>query len=114
MGLLGKLEAGYAGKPIRIILDNARYQHCAVVMARAVELNIELIFLPTYPPNLNLIERAWKFVKANVLNAAYIETFDEYCERISSFVDCIEIENAERLSSLITDNFQSFDKLKVA
>jgi len=53
--------------PITIILDNARYQRCKVVTEKAAELGIELLFLPPYSPNLNLIERLWKFVKKQVL-----------------------------------------------
>jgi len=46
--------------PITIVLDNARYQRCKLVIAKAEELGIELLFLPPYSPNLNLIERLWK------------------------------------------------------
>ena len=60
------------GVPITIVLDNARYQRCKLVMAKAEELGIELLFLPPYSPNLNLIERLWKFVKKDVL---YSNTF---------------------------------------
>jgi hypothetical protein len=42
--------------PISIFLDNAKYQRCKAVTERADNLNIELIFLPSYSPNLNLIE----------------------------------------------------------
>ena len=55
------------GIPITIVLDNARYQRCKLVMTKAEELGIELLFLPPYAPNLNLIERLWKFVKKDVL-----------------------------------------------
>ena len=81
---------------------------------KAVELGIRLIFLPTYSPNFNLIERVWKFVKAQVLNAVYIETFEEYCRRIASFVETIEVEFADRMESLVTERFQLFDKCMVA
>ena len=111
--LLEKLAELYADAPIAIVLDNASYQRCKLVMNRAFELGIELIFLPPYSPNLNLIERVWKFVKAEVLNAAYIDTFNEYCERISNFIDNIENANAEKMDSLITENFQLFDKCRV-
>ena len=58
-------------EPIRacrltIVLDNARYQRCALVQSLAQSLGIELLFLPAYSPNLNLIERFWKFVKKHV------------------------------------------------
>lgn len=65
--LLEKIAAKYKGKPISIVLDNAGYQTCNFVKAKANELKINLIFLPAYSPNLNLIERVWKFVKAEVL-----------------------------------------------
>jgi transposase len=61
--LLAKLAAATPKLPITVVLDNARYQRCALVQARADAFNIELLFLPTYSPNLNLIERLWKFVK---------------------------------------------------
>ena len=55
------------GVPTTIVLDNARYQRCKLVIAKAEEVGIELLFLPPYSPNLNLIERLWKFVKKEVL-----------------------------------------------
>ena len=64
--LLEKIACLYLGRPISIFLDNARYQKCALVKEKAKSLNIELCFLPSYSPNLNLIERVWKFVKKSV------------------------------------------------
>ena len=49
--------------PITLVLDNARYQRNAAVKALADQLGITLLFLPSYSPNLNLIERLWKFIK---------------------------------------------------
>ena len=111
--LLINITAKYAGVPIAIVLDNARYQACNFVKDKAAELGIQLIFLPTYSPNLNLIERVWKFVKAEVLNAVYIESFEDYRTRISRFVDTIDTVFADRMASLVTENFQMFDKCKV-
>ena len=108
--MLEKLAKNYAGKSIKIILDNAKYQKCKLVIDKATELKIELLFLPTYSPNLNLIERVWKFVKTKVLGAAYIETFTEYCQTLSSFINSISTENAKKMDSLVTDKFQLFDK----
>jgi transposase len=45
-----------------MVLDDARYQRCEPVRALAAALRIELLHLPAYSPNLNLIERLWKFV----------------------------------------------------
>jgi len=111
--MLEKLAVKY-NKPIHIILDNARYQKCALVFEAAKRLGITLEYLPSYSPNLNLIERVWKFVKSEVLSAAYIDTFNEYCKRIFGFVENIEIDNAEKMTSLVTENFQLFDDCKVA
>ena len=114
VALLEDIAAKYIGLPIAIVLDNARYQKCGFVTNRALELGIQLVFLPTYSPNLNLIERVWKFVKAEVLNAVYIETFDDYRNRILKFVETIDEECADRMASLVTENFQTFDKCMVA
>jgi transposase len=111
--LLEDLAAKYVGNQIAIIMDNARYQRCALVKDRAAELGIQLIFLPTYSPNLNLIERVWKFVKAQVLNAVYIETFDEYRDRIARFIENIDVGCSDRMASLVTDKFQLFSNCKV-
>ena len=72
--MLQKLSKRYAGRSISIVLDNARYQHCKVVEALAASLEIRLLFLPSYSPNLNLIERLWKFVKKKCLYNEYYTT----------------------------------------
>ena len=65
--LLWKITHLNLATPIIFILDNARYQRCTIVKTLAAQLQIELIFLPPYSPNLNLIERLWKFVKKQCL-----------------------------------------------
>ena len=108
--LLEDIAIKYIGAPIAIILDNAKYQRCELVTNKAAELGIRLIFLPSYSPNLNLIERVWKFVKSQVLNAVYIETFGEYCERIANFMQNIEVKYSDRMASLVTEKFQLFNE----
>ena len=60
--LLNELVKRFTDLPITLVLDNARYQRNAYVMAEAERLGITWLWLPTYSPNLNLIERLWKFV----------------------------------------------------
>jgi len=106
--LLKKLAASFT-KPIKIVLDNAKYQRCKIVIERAAELEVELVFLPTYSPNLNLIERIWKIVKSKVLNAAYYETFDGFCDNIFDCVDNLHEKCASEMASSVTQSFRIID-----
>jgi transposase len=108
--LLQKLAVQYAGKPIVIVLDNARYQHCNLVKVLAAELGITLKFLPSYSPNLNLIERLWKFVKKKCLYNVYYETFDQFVSGINDCLDRIETDYKEELETLMKPNFQDLKK----
>jgi transposase len=105
--LLRKL-AGNATRPITLVLDNARYQHCRLVIELAQELNIELLFLPPYSPDLNLIERLWKLTKKHCLNSKYHEDFSEFQAAIMDFLEHMNERNAAELDSLLTLNFQTF------
>ena len=98
------------GIPITIVLDNARYQRCKLVMAKAEELGIELLFLPPYAPNLNLIERLWKFVKKDVLYSKYYDNFGGFQEAIISCLSQTETKHKKALDSLLTLKFQTFSE----
>lgn len=93
--------------PITLVLDNARYQRCHLVMTLAKELGIELLFLPPYSPNLNLIERLWKLVKKECLYSVYYENFASFRGAIQTFLTPNSIHQ-EKLESLLTLNFQFF------
>ena len=64
--------------PVALVLDNGRYQRNALVIELAKELGIELLFLPSYSPNLNLIERQWRFVKGKAAYGRYYPTFADF------------------------------------
>jgi transposase len=66
--LMQLLVAQNPGVPMTLVMDNARYQRCQLVTNLAAELKIELLFLPSYSPHLNVIERLWKYVKKDCLN----------------------------------------------
>ena len=108
--LLEKIANLYVGIPITIFLDNARYQKCALVMEKAKCLNIELCFLPSYSPNLNLIERVWKFVKKKCLYSKYYEKFPAFKEAISKCLNEAQTTHKSDLDSLLTLRFQLFEK----
>jgi transposase len=108
--LLEKLTALNLAVPITLFLDNARYQRCALVIEKARSLNIELCFLPPYSPNLNLIERLWRFVKKKCLYSQYYEKFPAFKEAISSCLAQATSTHKTELDSLLTLRFQLFIK----
>jgi transposase len=108
--LLHKLAALKLGVPITIFLDNARYQRCALVQTTAASLNIELCFLPAYSPNLNLIERLWKFVKKQSLYSKYYADFASFKAAIEECLSQTHTTHKTALDSLLTLRFQLFEK----
>lgn len=108
--LLTQLAAASTGLPLTVVLDNARYQRCKLVIAHAASLGIELLFLPPYSPNLNLIERLWKFVKKQCLYSTYYDKFDKFKEAISDCLENASVKHKNELNSLLTLNFQTFEK----
>ncbi len=106
-------ERATAEIPITIVLDNARYQRCKLVMEKAAELEIELLFLPPYSPNLNLIERLWKFVKKQVLYSKYYEKFEDFKTAITNCLEQTETTHKKAIDSLLTLNFQTFSETNV-
>jgi transposase len=109
MTLLRQMAARFADLPITIVLDNARYQHCRLVMEEAAALGIELLFLPPYSPNLNLIERLWKFVKKSAYTPKYYETFALFKAAIVGCLAEASGKHKPKLASLLTLNFQTFE-----
>ena len=94
--------------PITLVLDNARYQRNAVVQDLAKALGITLLFLPSYSPNLNLIERLWKFTKRRALYGRYHPTFAGFRAAIEETLDGLSTTYAEQLKTLMSLNFQQF------
>lgn len=108
--LLKKVADEYAGKPIYIVLDNARYQKCAVVTQLAIHLGINLVYIPPYSPNLNLIERLWKHVK-NKLRTKYYDDFEAFQMKINSIVRETDTVDLLAINKLIGEKVQLFDDL---
>jgi transposase len=107
---LEKIANAYADnkRPITLVLDNARYQKCQSVASKANELNIELLYLPPYSPNLNLIERLWRFVKKQVLYSKHYDRFDTFRNTINNCISDLGTRFKSEMQSLMTMNFQLF------
>lgn len=107
--LLRKIAAQGLTGPVTLVLDNARYQRNAVVMALAEQLGITLLFLPSYSPNLNLIERLWKFIKRRSLYGRYHPSFADFRAAIEQTIANLSTTHANDLATLMTLNFQKFE-----
>ena len=99
--------------PITIVLDNARYQKCKIVHESAKSLAIELLYLPAYSPNLNLIGRLWKFVRKKCLWSKYYSNFQEFKTAIGNCLNQTHLIYKNELDSLLALKFQSFKKAQI-
>jgi transposase len=111
--LLVELASSADRRPITVVLDNARYQRCALVRETAEELGIELLFLPPYSPNLNLIERVWKFVKKQSLASYSLATYEAFTAAIDGCLDQLHSKHKPHMKTLLTHCFQTFDDVPV-
>src|SRR3954451_19193500 len=107
--LLRSVAGAAVGLPITLVLDNARYQKCAVVQALATSLKIELLYLPSYSPNLNLIERLWRFIRLEALNSTYHEKFEDFRAAIDGCLDGLSTVHKGEMETLMTHRFQLFE-----
>ena len=82
-------------------------------MELAQKLEIELLWLPSYSPNLNLIERLWKLTKKECLNSKYYTNFSLFSGAISTFLTSMDRTHKKQLDLLLTLKFQLFTKEQV-
>lgn len=109
--MLRKISEEYPEKTVHLIMDNARYQKCSAVQTLANELGIILQYIPPYSPNLNLIERVWKFVKGE-LRSKYYDDFSDFKKKIDSIIESTTKENLPKVNRLIGEKVQLFDDIK--
>jgi transposase len=111
--LLRTLAAQNLAGPITVVLDNAKYQRNQVVQALAADLAITLLYLPSYSPNLNLIERLWGFAKRKSVYGKYHPTFAAFRAAIEDTLSRVSTTHAENLASLMTLRFQTFEDVSL-
>jgi hypothetical protein len=108
--LLREVAVAGLARPITLVLDNARYQKCQLVEALALSLGIELLYLPPYSPNLNLIERLWKLVKQECLGCRVLPTYEAFAGTIDECLASINTRHRHQTDTLLNLEFQLFDE----
>ena len=102
---IDRLEAAFPeAERITVYVDNARYFHARLVKAHLAGKRVRFVYLPPYSPNLNLIERLWKFCKKTVLVTFY-PTYAQFTQAIQGFFQNLQRYRSE-LSTLMTENFE--------
>ena len=106
--LFKKLEAKHPkAEKIHVILDNASYYISKWLKGKLRGSKIILHYLPGYSPNLNLIERLWKFFKKKILYNTYYEKYDDFLAACKSFFRC-RTKYRDELYPLLAENFQLY------
>jgi transposase len=111
--LLRAVAARNLRGPVTLVLDDARYQRNDAAKGRAKESGIELLFLPSYSPNLNMIERLWRFTKRTAICGKYHPTFADLRAAVQNVLDGVSTTHADSLTSLMTLNFQEFENVSL-
>ena len=111
--LLRTLAGAGLRVPVTIVLDNARYQRCELVRSLARELGIHLLFLPSYSPNLNLIERLWRFVRKQSLNSTWFDSFEQFRGAIDHCLDKMATDHKQEAATLFVHQFQRFEDVPI-
>ena len=108
-----KLERAYPTKAkVHLFLDNARYYKNKMMKLYLETSKIKVHYLPPYSPNLNPIERLWKWMKERVLYNTYYEHFDDFKQAIFGFLESLsrldpESELGQAFSSRVRDRFRA-------
>jgi len=105
--LLKKIEEKHPElKKIYVFADNARYYYSKEVREYLKKSKINMIHLPAYCPNLNLIERLWKLFKKKVLYNQYYEKFIDFKKAVMQFFEKDILSMKNELDSLMIEKFQ--------
>ena len=111
--MLRKIAIEYPDQVVHVILDNAKYQKCKIVTELAEELHIFLDYIPPYSPNLNLIERLWKFVKSELRDRFY-DSFNLFTARIDEIIASTSDINKSKIDKLIGTRVQMHYRHRIA
>jgi hypothetical protein len=107
--LYEKLLAAHPGpEPIYVVCDNARYYRHQELAAWLADKRLVQVFLPPYSPNLNLIERLWKFLRQKIIHPCFYRTKGAFRQAVLGFFSRLD-EFGQQLASLLTLKFHLLD-----
>ena len=85
---LQKVVADYPTGKIVIVLDNARIHHAKLLQPflNKMKDRLELVFLPPYSPQLNIVEGLWKWLKSDIINNVFYHSVAEIRKNVKAFM----------------------------
>ncbi|WP_261340044.1 transposase [Gemmata obscuriglobus] len=86
---------------------------CELPRKMAAVLSITLLYLPGYSPNLNLIERLWRFLKRKSVYGKYYPNFATFRAAIKDTLSELNTTHAEPLAALMALQFQEFEDVSL-
>ncbi len=106
--LYEKLLAAHPTGPVYVVCDNARYYKNKDLSTWLTGTRLVQVFLPTYSPNLNLIERLWKFLRQKIIDTQFYRTKGAFKTAVLSFFNRLD-EFGPALASLMNLRFHIMD-----
>lgn len=101
---LKKVLSKYSGQRIVMILDNAKIHHAKLLLPflKEHEYELELVFLPPYSPNLNLIEEFWGWLKRSCVYNVFYSSVQEISSRVQTFIEEVNKKSTAVIDRLCT------------
>ena len=100
------LKAYHKAPKIILFLDNAKYFKAEIVTLWLKENpRLQVEFLPPYAPNLNLIERFWRFVKDHLVKNTYYKKYKTFRAKVFQFLNHVG-QHTDELKTLMVEKFQ--------
>ena len=106
--LYEKLLAAHPTGPVYVICDNARYYQNKDLAAWLTGTRLVQVFLPTYSPNLHLVERLWKLLRQKIIDPRFYRTKGAFRTAVLSFFTRLD-EFGPTLASLMSLRFHILD-----
>ena len=106
--LYEKLLDTHPTGPVYVVCDNARYYKNKALTEWLTDKRLVQVFLPPYSPNLNLIERLWKFLRQKIIDTQFYRTKGAFKTAVLDFFTRLD-EYGQELESLLTRKFYIID-----